>query len=84
MEGLFVPPAPQKGPLGDNHPGREVEVAIRVFIAGQASPRTVGHSAFSPSLVSSAWDPMARPRWVVGERGGPALPITMATRPSPS
>lgn len=41
---------PPKGPLGDNHPGREVEVAIRVFIGGQASLRTVGHSAFRPSL----------------------------------
>lgn len=28
---------PGKAPLGDNHPGREVEVVIRVFIGGQAS-----------------------------------------------
>lgn len=43
-----------KAPLGANNPGREVEVVIRVFIGDQASSKTVGNSAFGPSLVTSS------------------------------
>ena len=39
---LFVFP-PGKASLGDNHPGREVEVMVSFFKGGQASQRTVGH-----------------------------------------
>ena len=39
---------PGKASLGDNHPGREVEVMVSFFKGGQASQRTVGHPGLWP------------------------------------
>ena len=53
---------PGKAPLGDNHPGREVEVVIRVFRGGQASSENSW--PFRPLallLFPAAWDPVAHP-----------------------
>lgn len=43
-----------KAPLGDNHPGREVEVVIRVFKGDQASSENSGHSGLRALPVSSS------------------------------
>ena len=57
---LFVFP-PGKASLGDNHPGREVEVMVSFFKGGQASQRTVGHRPLALFLFPAAWDPVAHP-----------------------
>ena len=59
--GLFVFP-PGKASLGDNHPGRGVEVMINFFKGGQASSENSW--SFRPLalfLFPAAWDPVARP-----------------------
>lgn len=50
---------PGKAPLGDNHPGREVEVVIRVFKGGPASSENSW--PFRPvalHLSPAVWDPV--------------------------
>lgn len=70
-----------KAPLGDNHPGREVEVVIRVFKGDQASSENSGHSSSGLPLSPAAWDPVAHP-WGGGE--GRTMSVTeLGAQPPP-
>lgn len=76
---------PGKGPLGDNHPGREVEVVIRVSKGGLPREQLV-IQAFGPSLVPSSLGSCGPSMGVgVRVRGRPAsMAWLWAQDPSPS